>query len=114
MSAMAPALAAMAKHSDVPAIASLIATLDKMASAPPQPVYEMQYTQTPASVTAAAKYARDQASKRSMADTTIPFVLLVATAVFVLGAAGLTWLPRRHHAPVLPLPGESSAGKKAA
>lgn len=104
MSGMAPALAALAKHQDVPAIASLLGTLNKMAAAPAQPVFELRYTQTPASVAEAAKYAKDQASKLSMANTTIPFTLVVVAVVLVLLATLLTWLPRRHHAPVVPLP----------
>jgi hypothetical protein len=97
MSGMAPALAALKQHAGVPAIASLIAILGKMAAAPPQPVYEMRYTQTPASVADAASYARSQADKVVVATTTIPVATGVVAALFVLGGIAVVWFTRRRH-----------------
>ena len=61
----------LASHKDVPAIASLVTTLEATVAAPPQPVYEMRYTQTPASVAEAARYTGTRADKVTLASTTI-------------------------------------------
>jgi hypothetical protein len=103
MSGMAPAVAALSNHKDVPAIASLLTILDKVATAPPQPVYELRYTQTPASVTEAANYAKSQADRVTLATDTLPRVMTAAGIVLLLG--GLVVMVRqrrpRHPAPVM-------------
>jgi hypothetical protein len=114
MSGMAPAVAALKQHADVPAIASLIAILDKMAAAPPQPVYEMQYTQTPASVADAASYTRSEADKVVLATKTIPVATAVVAAMFVLGGIALVWFPRRRHSKVAEVTDLAISEKSAA
>jgi hypothetical protein len=114
LSGMAPAIAALRQHADVPAIASLMAILDKMGAAPPQPVYEMQYTQTPASVADAASYARSQADKVVLATRTLPVGMAVVAAMFVLGGSALVWFPRRRHSKTADVTEVAIAEKSAA
>ena len=91
-------LAVLTKHTDVPAIASLVSTLQATATAPPQPVYAMHYSQTPASVSAAGSYASSQADKVTLATTTIPRGLFALAAVLLLTAGWLILRSRRHAA----------------
>ena len=93
-------LAVLAKHTDVPAIASLVSTLQATATAPPQPVYAMHYSQTPASVSAAGSYASSQADKVTLATTTIPRGLFALAAVLLLTAGWLILRSRRHAAAI--------------
>lgn len=114
MSAIAPAVAALTQHADVPAIASLVGILDKMAAAPPQPVYEMQYTQTAASVAEAASYAQSQADKVTLATTIIPAGMAVVAGALLLAGIALIWLPRRRHPNVAKVPDVAIPEKSAA
>lgn len=95
MSAMAPVVAALGKHADVPAIASLVNILRGVANAAPQPAFELRYTQTPESVADAGAYARSKASKVRLARTTIPLVLAGVSAVLLVGFVVLWRLGRR-------------------
>ncbi|HZQ26756.1 MAG TPA: porin PorA family protein [Acidimicrobiales bacterium] len=61
LSGAAPVLGLLQQHTDIPQIASALAALSAMASAPDQVVYTARYSQTPASVServGAAKSAR--------------------------------------------------------
>ncbi len=61
-----------------------------------QPVYELRYSQTPASVSSDVRYARDQANRIRLVDVTIPIALAaLGVVVVVLGA----WLARRRRTP---------------
>jgi len=93
---MSASLAVLTKHTDVPEIAALVSTLQTTVAAPPQPVYAMQYTQTPASVSAAGSYASSQADKVTLATTAIPRGLFAMAAVSLL-IAGWLILRSRHH-----------------
>jgi hypothetical protein len=93
--AMAASLAVLTEHTDIPAIADLASILQATIAAPPEPVYAMQYSQTPASVTAAATYARSQADKVTMATTTIPRALFGLGAVSLLAATSLIFRSHR-------------------
>jgi len=95
---MSASMAVLAKHTDVPAIASLVSTLQTTIAAPPQPVYAMEYSQTPASVTAAGSYASSEAKKVTLATTTIPRGLFALGALSLLTAGGLILRSRRHAA----------------
>ena len=95
MTGLAGVLGVLNKHLDVPAIAALVATLQQVAAAPPQPVYEMKYTQTPNSVATAGSYARSQADKITLATVTIPRVLLALGILAVLGGVAMILWPRR-------------------
>lgn len=99
LSAIAPVAAALASHADVPAIASLIGVFDKMVAAPPQPVYEMQYTQTPASVTEAAADARSDARTVTLMTTTIPTWLAIVGGLFIIAGAAVWFFQRRQPKP---------------
>ncbi len=107
MSAMAPAVAALSNHKDVPAIASLLTTLNTVATAPPQPVFELRYTQTPDSVNSAGSYANSQADKITMATVTIPRVLIAAGIVFLLAGIVVMVLQRRRPQPPEPVVDET-------
>ena len=82
--AISTALTVLTRHQNVPAIASLVTTLEQTVAAPPQPVYELRYTQTPASVVAAASYAHAQAGRVTLATTTLPRVLLALAVLSLL------------------------------
>jgi hypothetical protein len=92
---MSASLAVLSKHTDVPAIASLVTTLQATIAAPPQPVYAMQYTQTPASVSEAGSYASSQADRVTLATTTIPRGLFGLGTASLLGAGWLVFRARR-------------------
>ncbi len=82
-------------------------TLKGLAAAPPQPVYEMRYTQTPASVAAAGSYASSQADKVALATVTFPRALIAAGILFLLvGTVMILRSGRRpqHLAPVVDHP----------
>jgi hypothetical protein len=90
LSGIEPTLTALRPHTDVPEVAALVTALEGMAAAAPQPVYELRYTQTPASVDAAGAYAADQSDKVLLATRTLPrsaatagvLLLVVGTVLF--------------------------------
>ncbi len=95
LGALGPVVTVLQAHADVPEIASLLTSLQAVSSAPPTPVFELRYTQTPASVASAAAYTSDQADKVRLAQSTIPNLLLAGGLLLVvLGGLGL-WRTRR-------------------
>jgi len=93
----------LAKHAGTPAIDSVIATLTKLAAASPQRVYELRYTQTPASVTAMVKEAKSRTTQLDRATTQAPRALFGLGALLLLAGAIAFFIGRKRHpaAPVV-------------
>ena len=78
------------RHLNVAGVRAAVAVIGRIESAPPQPVYELRYTQTPASVATAVALARNQISQINFATRDAPIglgilgLVLVSPAVFVL------------------------------
>jgi len=74
-------------HLNVPVVATAVAVMRRMEAAPPQPVYELRYTETPAAVTTMVNLARNQINQLAVAQRDLPIglgvlgLLLVAPAV---------------------------------
>lgn len=105
LSGDAALLPILAQYSSIPSVHTLLSALGAEASAPPQPVLQMTYAQTPASVHAAGTFAKSQASKMNLLQWQFPLALGVLGALLVV--AGLVWRPRHPAAgagPTLPQP----------
>jgi len=113
-SAISSALAVLTSHQNVPAIATLVKTLQQTVAAPPQPVYELRYTQTPASVLTDASYAHTQANKITLATVTLPRVLLALAILSLLAAAVLIELDRRRPQGLAPIADHPTIERRAA
>jgi hypothetical protein len=82
LSGLGPLVTILERHRDLAPVANALDALNATATAPAAPVYELRYTQTPASVKATAGDVRDQLrSLRLVADA--PYVLAVAGLVLV-------------------------------
>ena len=112
IAALGPLTAALTAHASDPTVASLMSTLSKFATAPPQPVLELRYDQTPASVDVDASYAKSQARRLHMASVVIPLGLIALGVLILMVDAVFVWRGR-HGAggvkavtePALPWPG---------
>jgi len=83
------------KHLSVPGVRAAVATMSRIASAPPVPVYELRYTETPASIAATVKVANSQISKMNVATLYIPIGLGVLGLILVSPAiVGFVRRPR--------------------
>jgi hypothetical protein len=82
--------AILARHLAVPGVRDAMAAIDHIASAPPQPVYELRYTETPASVASTVTLARNQVGQIELATRDLPIglgvlgLLLIGPAVVQL------------------------------
>jgi hypothetical protein len=123
LSGLGPLVTILERHRDLAPVANALDALNATATAPAAPVYELRYTQTPASVRATAGDVRAQLrSLRLVAD--IPYVLAAAglalvalgtrrrlrsqaqpAAAPVRGVAGARSSPRRSPASHRPLQG---------
>jgi hypothetical protein len=85
LSGLGPLVGILERHRDLAPVAGALDALNATATAPATPVYELRYTQTPASVKATADDVRAQLrSLRLVADA--PYVLAVAgVALAALG-----------------------------
>ena len=92
-----------AKYASVPAVAATAASLTKVTTAPPQTIFEMQFSQTPATIASVVKDVKSQVTKLQWARTYVRLIL-AGVALALLGAALATWRPRRR-------PGEAVAAK---
>lgn len=82
LSGLGPLVGILERHRDLAPVAGALDALKATATAPPAPVYELRYTQTPASVKATAEDVRAQLrSLRLVADA--PYVLAVAGIALV-------------------------------
>lgn len=97
----APMQQILAAHAGDPTIKAVTDGVASMATAPPQPVYELRFSQTPASVAKMADKARDQVRQLDLAHRWIPGALGVLT-VLLLGATIISF--RRRPTPVTALP----------
>lgn len=80
-------------HEAVPGVPAAISALEALASAPPQKVYELHYTQTPASVAAMVVTTQSKLDQIRIVEDVIP---IAAGAVgLVLIVVGLVFLRRR-------------------
>jgi hypothetical protein len=112
-SAISSALAVLTSHQNVPAIASLVKTLQKTVGSP-QPVYELRYSQTPASVASDARYAHAQAGRITLATVSLPRVLLALATLSLLAAGGLIELDRRRPHDLAPIAAHPTMERRAA
>jgi hypothetical protein len=77
----------LARHLNVAGVSAAIAAINHIVSAPPQPVYELRYTETPSAVASSVKLANNQAGQISVATLYIPIglgilgLLLVSPAI---------------------------------
>jgi hypothetical protein len=82
LSGLGPLVGILERHRDLAPVAGALDALNATATAPAAPVYELRYTQTPASVRATAADVRAQLrSLRLVADA--PYALAVAGAALV-------------------------------
>lgn len=81
-----PLREALARNAGDPRVAALAGALDDVASAPPSPVYDLHYRQTPASAGEVAALTRDQLDQLDLLERWIP--LAVAGAGLALVVAG--------------------------
>ena len=120
LSGLQPVLAVLTQHAGIPAIDSVITTLKGLAAAAPQRVYELRYSQTPASVTAMVNEAKSRTQQMDLATTTAPRVLF-GLAVILLIAAVVTFAAGKKRdtaatepVPIEPVVPEPAATKTAA
>ncbi|MGO9560905.1 MAG: porin PorA family protein [Acidimicrobiales bacterium] len=85
----------MAKHTTVAGVPAALAVLRRLAVAPPQPVYELQYNQAPASVAGMVNTAKSQLRQIAIVTYYIPIAMVVIGLALI--AAGFTRRTRRHH-----------------
>ncbi len=77
-------------HPTVPGVPAAVATLQLLENAPPQKVYQLSYTQTPASVAAVVTTTQSQLGQITLVEEVIPIVagvlgvLLIAVGVLLL------------------------------
>ena len=95
------------QHLAVPGVPAAVAIMNRIASAPPAPVYELRYTQTPAAVATMAAQARHAISQMNLATTDLPIGLGILGLLLVSPAAVHIIRRRRAAAAALrpPMPG---------
>ncbi len=106
----------LSRHTNVAGVRGALRALRSLASGPPQPVYELQYSQTPASVASMVSTAKSQADQINLVSFDIPLgVGILGGVLLLLGAADIARRRsgRRPQAAVPP-PAERPAGKEAA
>jgi hypothetical protein len=115
VAALSPAVAILRTHAADPTVAALLKTLTAAASGPPQPVYELRYSQTPTSVAKDAADARSRAGRMHVATVVLPRALGATGAALLVVLAVLIWRDHRDPAPHpaeatgLPVPGRRRA-----
>lgn len=113
VAALGPMTSALTAHASDPTVASLLSTLSRVAAAAPQPVLELRYDQTPASIDVDASYAKSQARRLRMASVIIPLGLIALGVIILMIDALFVWRGRHGaggvkaatEAPSLPWPG---------
>ena len=94
LTSLSPALSILNAHASDPTVAALLKTFTAAATAGPQPVYEMRYSQTEASVAKDAKEAKDQANQVRLATVTLPRSIDGIAVILVVVFALLLWRGR--------------------
>ena len=87
----------LAAYPQSPEAQNVRQALEQLGAAGPQPVYEVRYSQTPASVAASVEDAQDAAASKRLAERTVPGALLLVALIFVV----LAFVTRRR--PVAPV-----------
>ncbi len=77
----------LGQHTSVPGVSAALSALQHLASAPPSPVYELRYTQTPASVSDVVNKTRTQLDQISLVSDWIPLVAAILGALLLIGGA---------------------------
>lgn len=115
LSVWSPALDILGRYSSAPAVQEMMRTVGSFATAPPQPVYRLQYQETPASMSSSAQRVATERSKLRLARYYLPAGLLALTSVLG-GIAVFTWRRPRPTAPpdVVPLPERTPSAARAA
>lgn len=112
--ALAPVLGVLTAHAGDPTVASLLTTFSRVSAAPAQPVYELRYSQTPASVAGAASDARSRARQLRLATVILPRGL-IGLGVLTLVVGGLLAWRRRQPGVVHGMaPSPQATGRHAA
>jgi hypothetical protein len=87
----------LSHHTSVKGVPAALTALRRMAAAPPQPVYELQYTETPASVANMVSTAKSQLRQISIVTDDVPIALVVIGLLLVI--AGVARRLRRRTPP---------------
>jgi hypothetical protein len=95
----------LARHTSVAGVPAALAALRHLATAPPQPVYELQYSQTPASIAAMVSTTNSQLRQINIVTDWIPIGLAVLGACLLV-----TGIYRRRSRPTPPAAMGSTAG----
>jgi len=99
-SGMSTLISVMSHHTSVPGVPAAIAELRRLAAAAPQPVFELRYSQTPASIALMVSKTKSQLGQIHLATTWIPIGLgVLALALLVLAGYRRFW-PRTPRASV--------------
>lgn len=80
-------------HPTVPGVPAAVAALQRLENAPPQKVYQLNYTQTPASVASVVTTTQSQLGQITLVEEVIPIVAGVLGLLLI--AVGLLLLRRR-------------------
>jgi len=106
-------MAVMAAHPSVKGVPAALAVLRSLAAAPPQPVYELQYSQTPASVAGMVRTAQSQLRQIWIVTYGVPIGMIVLGLLLLLGGVVLRLRRRRMLALAsLPTPLQAAAGSE--
>jgi len=74
------------QHLSVPGVRAAVTAMSRIGSAPPAPVYQLRYTETPASIAATVTVAKSQISKITVATLYVPIGLGVLGLILVCPA----------------------------
>ena len=94
LAGLAPLVAVLAKHADIPAVQQALPALQKLQTAAPTKVFNDTYSQTPASVQEMSDYANGLGNNKTLVELYIPLGLGIVGALFVVVSAAL-WIARR-------------------
>lgn len=90
----------LGRYPQVPEAVAAVETLDELATAPPIPIFSVDYAQTDASVADIAGDVKDQRQMVLLAQRWVPLGLVVVSLVLLAIGAGLMIRDRRRGAPV--------------
>jgi len=72
---MQTVVAILNRHLNVPGVRQAVAAIGRLEAAPPQPIYELRYTETPAAVASSVTLARNQIGQINLATRDLPIGL---------------------------------------
>jgi hypothetical protein len=84
----------LSRHTSVKGVPAALTALRGIAAAPPQPVFELKYTESPASIASMVNTAKTQGNQISMVTYDVPIGLAVLGALLML-TGGFVWRRRR-------------------